>query len=123
FRKPIAEFDLINEHAEFHPTDVNGVKFYMGNNRRDPGDDATGLAHSWTDSTAVNGITYFYAVTAFDFGSAIDNIPPTETPIRIQRRADGTIVTGKKDVAVVPAAPVAGYVIADLSNADGFLQL
>ncbi len=121
FRKPVAEFDLIDEHVGFHPTDVNGVKFYMGNNSRDAGEDERGLAHSWTDSTAVNGITYFYAVTAFDYGSAIDNIPPTETPIRIQRLADGTIRTGTNVVTVVPTAPVSGYQNADLSSDNGFL--
>ena len=122
FRKPMAEFDLIDEHAEFHPVDVNGVKFYMGNNRRDPGEDSNGLAHVYVDSTAQNGITYFYAVTAFDYGSAMDNIPPTETPIRIQRLADGTIRTGNNVVQVVPTPPVAGYVDASLSSNAGLIE-
>ncbi len=121
FRKPIAEFDRIDEHEGFHPTDINGVKFYLGNNRRDKGEDASGLAHMFVDSTAINGIKYFYAVTAYDYGSAIDNIPPTETPIRIQRLPDGTIVTGPNVVEIEAAAPVAGYMDATLSNTNGLI--
>ena len=35
-RRPIAQFDLINGFEGFHPVDINGVKFYLGNNRRLP---------------------------------------------------------------------------------------
>ncbi|MBO6574229.1 MAG: hypothetical protein JJ896_02340 [Rhodothermales bacterium] len=121
-RKPIAQFDKINGFADFHPVDVNGVKFFLGTNRRDEGEDATGLAHSYVDTDVTNGIQYFYAVTAYDFGSTIDNIPPTETPIRIQRLADGTIRTGRNVVAITPTAPVSGFVgadIVDLARVEG----
>lgn len=113
-RKPIAQFDLIDEFEGFHPVDINGVKFYLGNNKQDPGEDGSGLAHTFVDSTVTNGIRYFYAVTAYDYGSAIDNIPPTETPIRIQRLPDGSIRTGPNVIEVTPSAPVAGYERADL---------
>ena len=116
FRQPIAQFDLIDSHEGFHPVDINGVKYYLGNNKRDPGEDASGLSHVFVDSTVTNGITYFYAVTAYDYGSAIDNIPPTESPIRIQREADGSIRTGPSVVQVRPSAPVAGFVPADLKD-------
>jgi hypothetical protein len=116
FRKPIAQFDRIDGFEGFHPVDINGVKFYLGNNRRDPGEASNGLAHMFVDSTVTNGIRYFYAVTAYDYGSAIDNIPPTETPIRIRRLADGTIETGPNVVEVTPAAPVAGFVSAQLKD-------
>ena len=115
-RRPIAQFDLINGFEGFHPVDINGVKFYLGNNRRDGGEGASGLAHMFMGEDGTNGITYFYAVTAYDYGSAIDNIPPTETPIRIQRRPDGSIQTGPNVVEVVPSAPVAGYVGAELNE-------
>ncbi len=115
-RKPIAQFDRIDAHEGFHPVDINGVKFYLGDNRQGPGEAADGLAHVFVDSTVTNGITYFYAVTAYDFGAASSNIPPTETPIRIQRRADGTITTGLNVVQVTPTPPVAGFVDADLTE-------
>lgn len=115
-RKPIAQFDLINGVEGFHPVDINGIKFYLGNNRRDPGEASNGLSHVFVDSTAINGITYFYAVTAYDFGAATANIPPTETPIRIQRQPDGTITTGRNVVEITPAAPVAGFQRADLQE-------
>lgn len=115
-RKPIAQFDKINGFGGFHPVDVNGVKFYLGTNRQDAGEDEQGLTHSYVDTDVTNGIRYFYAVTAYDFGSTIDNIPPTETPIRIQRQADGTITTGRNVVAVTPTAPVAGFKGADITD-------
>ena len=121
FRKPIAQFDLIDGIGGFHPVDVNGIKFDLGNDRRDPGEASNGLAHVFTDSTVTNGIRYFYAVTAYDFGAPSANITPTETPIRIRRLPDGTIETGPNVVEVTPAAPVAGYSGADLETVDGFL--
>lgn len=109
-RKPIAQFDLINGFEGFHPVDINGIQFYLGDNKVSPGEGSNGLAHLFVDEDVTNGITYFYAVTAYDFGSAQDNIPPTETPIRIQRLPDGSIRTGPNVVEVAPSAPVAGYV-------------
>lgn len=125
FRQPLraangkpAVFDMVNGNEGFHPVDVNGVKFYMGNNRQDPdlGEDESGLTHFFVDSTVTNGITYFYAVTAFDFGAEFSNIPPTETPIRIQRLPDGTITTGPNVVEITPTTPVAGYEGADITD-------
>ncbi|MEM6335599.1 MAG: hypothetical protein AAF752_03475 [Bacteroidota bacterium] len=113
-RRPIAQFDKINQFGGFHPVDINGIKFYLGNNSRDAGEDANGLTQVFTDTDVTNGIQYYYAVTAYDFGSAMDNIPPTETPIRIRRNPDGSIETGPNVVQVTPAAPVAGLVPADL---------
>ncbi|MEM1094967.1 MAG: hypothetical protein AAGJ10_10225 [Bacteroidota bacterium] len=123
FRTPLrsaegksAIFDLINENEGFHPVDVNGIKYFMGNNVRDAdlGEDETGLTHTFIDSTVTNGLTYYYALTAFDFGAPTGNIPPTETPIRIQRAPDGTITTGPNVVEITPTQAVAGYEGADL---------
>ena len=113
FRKPIAQFDLKDGIRGFHPVDINGIKFYLG--------DDTGIRHVFVDTTVTNGITYYYAVTAYDFGAAEANIAPTETPIRIRRLPDGTIETGPNVVRVTPTAPVAGYRNAELENVDGFL--
>lgn len=118
-----AVFDKIDGIGEFHPVDINGIKYYLGNDRQDAdmGEDATGLAHSFVDSTVTNGITYFYAVVAYDFGAFSANISPTETPRRIRRAPDGTIETGPNVVAVTPNAPVAGYVAPELEAVNGFL--
>lgn len=122
-RRPIAQFDKIDGFSGFHPVDINGVKFYLGNNTRDAGEDASGLAHVYVDTDVTNGITYFYAVTAYDYGSAIDNIPPTETPVRLRRSPAGDIETGRNVVQVTPAAPAAGLRnadIQDLTRTQGF---
>ena len=121
FRKPIAQFDLIDGIGGFHPVAVNGVSFYLGDDRRGDGEGQDGLAHSFVDSTVTNGIQYFYAVTAYDFGAPTAQISPTETPVRIRRAADGSIETGLNVVAVVPSAPVTGYRDAHLSSVDGFI--
>ncbi len=121
YRKPIAQYDKINGIGGFHPVDVNGVKFYLGDDRRDPGEAADGLTHVFVDTTVTNGVRYFYAVTAYDFGAASANISPTETPIRIRRLPDGSIETGPNVAVVTPTAPVAGYRGATLGGADGLL--
>src|SRR5690606_40278696 len=92
---------------------------YLGDDRRDPGEAADGLTHVFVDTTVTNGVRYFYAVTAYDFGAASANISPTETPIRIRRLPDGSIETGPNVAVVTPTAPVAGYRGATLGGADG----
>ena len=52
-----------------------GVKYYLGDN--------SGLQHEYVDSTVQNGITYYYAVVAYDHGSP--DLPPTETQSVIQQ--------------------------------------
>ena len=101
YKKPIAQYDLRDGVEGFHPVDVNGVKFYLGAD--------TGLVHKFVDTTVENGITYYYAITAYDFGAATANISPTEAPIRIRRLPDGTIETAKNVVRITPSETVAGY--------------
>ncbi|MFQ5568060.1 MAG: hypothetical protein ACE5G0_00210 [Rhodothermales bacterium] len=122
-RKPVAQHDLIDSFEGFHPVDVDGIKFYMGNNRRDGTEASNGLSHVFVDTTVTNGITYFYAVTAYDFGSIPANIPPTETPIRIRRAPDGSIETGPNVIEITPVAPVGGFVNAELENVNAFIPL
>ena len=93
----------------------------MGDDRVSEGEGANGLAHSYVDDTVDNGVTYYYAVTAYDFGAPSANISPTETPVRIRRRADGSVETGRNVVVVTPAAPVGGYQDATLETVDGYL--
>ena len=123
FRKPMAQFDLIDGIGGFHPVLVNGVSFYLGDDRVSPGEGTDGLSHVFVDSTAINGIQYFYAVTAYDFGAFVANISPTETPVRIRRLADGSIETGRNVVAVTPTPAVSGYTEATLENVNQHLPL
>ncbi len=66
-----AQFDLVDNYKGYHPVEYQGraVKYYLGDN--------TGLVHEYVDSSVTNGITYYYAVVAYDHGT--DEIPPTET--------------------------------------------
>lgn len=101
YKKPIAQFDVKNGIKGFHPVDVNGVKFNLGSD--------TGLTHKFVDTTVENGITYYYAITSYDFGAPTANISPTESPIRIRRLPDGTIETAKNVAKVTPSTAAAGY--------------
>ncbi len=105
FDTPIAQFDKKDGIKGTHPVGTNGIHFYMG--------DDTGLRHVYVDSNLVNGVTYYYAVTAYDTGSATKGIPPLETP---------KAVGAPNVVAVVPNAPAAGYVPAsvEISHTAGF---
>ncbi|MFV1981349.1 MAG: hypothetical protein ACC655_09370, partial [Rhodothermia bacterium] len=123
FRTPVAQFDLIDEHEGFQNVAINGTKFYLGNNKQDPGEGENGLTHVWVDDDVTNGITYYYAVVSYDYGSEIDNIPPTESPARIRRLGDGTIETGRNVVEIRAAARPVGFEnadIVDLQRTTGF---
>lgn len=109
--KPIAQFDLVNEYEGPHPVEqINGVHYYMGDN--------TGLAHSFKDTTVVNGVTYYYAVVAYDTGSVKNNVPPTECTKNIERTITGEIRPDINTVMVTPQAPSAGYQPPEFSLSD-----
>jgi len=99
-RKPLKQFDLKDGIQGFANVDVNGVKFYLG--------DDTGLEHVWIDSTALNGFTYYYAVTSYDLGDAVA-LAPTECSKYIMITPSGAIDKGKNVAIVRPEAPAAGY--------------
>ncbi|PAP76565.1 hypothetical protein [Rubrivirga marina] len=123
FLRPIAQFDLIDAYEGFHPVATNGTQFYLGSNVRDPGEAANGLVNTFTDSTAVNGVQYYYAVTSYDFGAATVNIQPSECPISITIGPDGTVTrTGPNVSVVTPSQAAAGYTegTAELTQTQGF---
>lgn len=105
FNRPIAQFDKANGFSGFHPVDVNGIKFFLGNN--------TGLQRQFTDTDVINGRVYYYAVTAYDFGATPAGISPSESPIQINLNPDGSVVTGENVVVVRPRASSAGYINPD----------
>ncbi|MCA9784127.1 MAG: hypothetical protein KC518_11155, partial [Candidatus Cloacimonetes bacterium] len=67
---PTAQFDLIDEISGYFDIPLNGTQYYLGSN--------TGLVHSWTDTTVVNGQAYFYAVTSYDAGDPVAGFLPAE---------------------------------------------
>lgn len=109
---PLAQFDVVDaDSGFFDEIDENlGTVFYLGDN--------TGLQHTFTDTTAKNGFTYFYAVAAYDHG--INGIDPNTGEIRILQPAEtakfaaittgGEIELGQNVVRVRPEAPAAGYI-------------
>ncbi|MFH1195436.1 MAG: hypothetical protein V1720_06965 [bacterium] len=106
--KEIAQFDLNDGIKGLHPTDINGVKFNLGND--------TGLRHEYIDRDVVNGQRYFYAVTAYDFGYETADIPPTETPVRINVDVDGTITYGTNIAMIRPTEDAAGYLPPEIES-------
>ena len=80
--------------------DVNGVKFWLGNN--------SGIVNTWVDTTAKNGYTYYYAVTSYDHGEV--EIAPIECSKYISVSPGGQIDLGTNVVIAKPEAPSAGYV-------------
>jgi hypothetical protein len=101
--KPLVIYDKVDSvFGFFSKTFGRGVQFNLGNE--------SGLVHSFVDSPVVNGMRYFYAVTAYDKGSELANISPSETNKFVTIDASGNIKTGVNVVAVVPRAPALGYI-------------
>lgn len=116
FRKPIAQYDLVDTIKGLHSIDVNGVKFDLGND--------TGLRHSYVDTLVQNGQTYYYAVVSYDYGfttttvtGKLDGIAPSECASIIRADINGNIKTDVNTAVVVPRAPAAGYFAAGVDGA------
>jgi hypothetical protein len=106
--KGIAQFDVVDSLKGFHPVEYlgRGVKYDVGKNE--------GLVHEYVDSTVTNGITYYYALAAYDGGSIKFDIPPTETQTIIDVDPITTELTFDVNTAqAVPMGDVAGFVDAE----------
>jgi len=77
--KGIAQFDVVDSLSGFHPVEFlgRGIKYNMGTNN--------GLVHEYVDKGVKNGITYYYAVAAYDGGSIEFGLPPSETQTVISK--------------------------------------
>ncbi len=110
YRVPLKQFDLDNEYSGYAPVHVKGIKYWLGDN--------TGIVNTWTDSTAKNGNTYYYAVTSYDHGMPEGGIAPTECSKFISVATSGEISKGTNVVIARPEAPSAGFVTANLENVE-----
>ncbi len=103
---PIAQFDYDNEFEGPHVIpSAEGYHFDLGSN--------TGLYRSFVDSNLVNGLTYYYAVSAYDHGSIVGNLAPLETSKSF----------GEPNVVeVIPNGPVAGYdaAVINVTHSEGY---
>jgi hypothetical protein len=106
--KPIAQFDLIDGRSGFSDLVIEGVAYYLGTD--------SGLTHTWTDNTVTNGQQYYYAVTAYDFGSEEFNFYPSENAIAPSRTPRGGLVLPTNVVEVRPNPRVQGYVPASVEE-------
>lgn len=108
FYKPIAQYDLINGISGlFVPSSIlydltSGAPYFLGSDN--------GIQNFYVDNDVINGKTYYYAVVAYDHGDASKDIFPSENTRFISKDALGRISTDINTVAVVPNAPVSGYV-------------
>ena len=112
--KPIAQFDLVDGKRGFSKKAISGVAYWLG--------DDTGITHTWTDTTAVNGQQYYYAVCAYDFGSpsALDSLAiyPSENSIPVSRTTRGGLILPINVVAARPEPRVPGYASATVGNSS-----
>ncbi|KPJ85339.1 MAG: hypothetical protein AMS18_16420, partial [Gemmatimonas sp. SG8_17] len=101
--EPIAQFDLIDGRMGFSDQVVEGVSYFLGTD--------SGITHTWTDHSVTNGQEYYYAVTAYDFGSDPDkfNFFPSENSITVSRTLRGGLVLPNNVVVVRPNPRAAGY--------------
>lgn len=78
---PIAQFDYSEEEdIERYGVDVSGPDPAFPQNLGDN----TGLFHTFTDSNLVNGVEYWYSVSAYDRGSQDDLANPTPSYMNAQ---------------------------------------
>ena len=115
FDKPIAQFDLIDSvKGFFYPSrqlleQVGGTTFYLGS-------DTSNITNEFVDSTVIPGITYYYAVCAYDKGNEQKDIFPTENSKFIRRASTGEIITDLNTGFITPGARPAGYKDAEIVN-------
>ena len=111
--KPLARFDLVDGITGESVVGIRGVHFDLGSD--------TGLRHEFVDNTVINGVTYYYTVTSYDFGdtTGLIPIPPTESTKIINKDAYTGIVELDVNTAVVtPSAPAPGTIYPEITSLE-----
>lgn len=114
FDKPIAQFDKDDDVAGyFYPSpslleQVGGTTFYLGSN--------TGIDNKFVDSTVVPGVTYYYAVVAYDSGDDSLDIFPSENSKFMFRSNTGEVLTDDNTVYITPGKRPVGFQGAEFEN-------
>jgi len=119
-KKPIFQCDLKDGITGFtNFATINGEGFYLG--------DDSGIQHYYVDENVENGRTYYYAITAYDFGipefAEGAGAAPSENNIVIDLDEDENIqFVGKNVQVVTPHQQAAGYTSADMiSDKDSLI--
>jgi len=106
---PIAQYDIPGNKVLGYfvpPEDIfqssSGYTFFLG-------DDIIGLTHKYVDTDVLNGVTYFYAVTAYDRGVDTLGIFPSENTHSIRQESSGEYITDINTAVVTPGKRVAGF--------------
>ena len=109
FYRPIAQFDLENGIRGSQTVLEGDAVYNLGTD--------SGVQFSYVDEDVTNGITYYYALVAYDRGFSDPNAPdapaidPQENTFRFSVNQAGVLTGRSKNAAVVtPRAPAAGYV-------------
>jgi hypothetical protein len=121
FDKPIAQYDLANQYNGFFIPSAElleafgGITYYFG--------EGNGIVNRFVDSTVIPGITYYYAVCAFDHGNGTPDIFPEENSKFIFRSNTGEVILDDNTAFITPGRRPAGYSNAfldDLEKSDPF---
>ena len=122
FYKPLAQWDLVDGVRGTVPVLEGTATYNLG---RD-----SGIQFSYVDTDVINGVTYYYALVAYDRGFADPNNPnapaidPQENVFNFSVNQAGVLNGFSQNAAaVMPRAPAAGYVaggaVEDLSSVTG----
>ena len=93
-----------------------GQVYYLGDN--------TGIINKFVDSTATLGVTYYYAVCAYDAGDAGLDIQPTENSKFLIRSNTGQVIVDDNTGFITPGARPLGYTSPGVQNfkqSEGFI--
>ena len=97
FFKPEAIFDKVDGWSGFFPYGSPASYYDLGNN--------SGLQYTYTDKNVINGVEYWYAVSAYDSPDGL--IPPLENPPK-KSRGDAS-ASGNNTVILIPESRPAGF--------------
>jgi hypothetical protein len=112
--KPMAQFDVIDDLRSYSRTSVEGLQYWLGSE--------TGITHAWTDTSVTNGQLYYYAVTAYDYGSP-PSVPdslaffPSENSIPVSRTLRGGVILPSNADSLRPNPRAPGYIRASVDTA------